>query len=364
MIKRSEDRKLNFGAGPASIPEEVLQEASEAILDYNASGLSVLEIPHRGKLFDDILDESKQLVRELCALSSDYEILWLHGGGRLQFSMIPMNFLGAGGAAYIDSGHWAQEAIAYAGYYGEPKVIASSAGERYASLPEWPASIDPSLSYLHFTTNNTIYGTQWPDIPLSPVPLIADMSSDMLSTQRSYSNCAMFYAVAQKNLGAAGTTLVVLHKDMLARTARRVPPMLNYEAQVRTNSVLNTPPVFAIYTALLMLRWTKRKGIDIIQKDNEKKASILYAEIDRNSLFAAVVDRPDHRSKMNVCFRAKNPENEQLFSDFCTQNNITGIDGHRTVGGFRVSLYNAITIQQVERLITLMQAFEDDHKKD
>lgn len=353
------NRKINFGPGPAALPEEVLQQASEAVIDYNQSGLSILEIPHRGKLFDAILEESKALVKALCELNEDYEVLWLHGGGRLQFCMVPMNFLGANETAgYIDSGHWSEEAIQYAGYYGNTSILSSSKQNNYSSLPPFPEDIPSNLSYLHITTNNTIYGTQWSDIPKTNIPLVADMSSDIFSRKRNYQDFSLFYAVAQKNIGAAGTTLVALRKDLLQKIKRRLPPMLDYKAQVQKDSVLNTPSVFSIYTALLMLRWTRGKTISCIEKESIQKASLLYNELERNRLFNPVVTRKEHRSRMNICFSGINSEIEKGFLDFCNRNNITGIEGHRTVGGFRVSLYNATTPVATEKLVSLMQEYE------
>lgn len=353
--------KVNFGPGPAALPKEVLQEASEAIIDYDKSGLSILEIPHRGKLFDAILEESKALVNELCELDNQYEILWLQGG-RLQFSMIPMNFLATEAkAAYIDSGHWSAEAAEYAQLYGNADVIASSKASNYNQLPALPETISNSYSYLYFTTNNTIYGTQWKAFPKSEAPLVADMSSDILSGKRDYKQCAMFYAVAQKNIGPAGVTLVVIHKDFLKNTTRKNAPILDYQAQVKSNSVLNTPPVFAIYTSLLTLRWIKKIGMNTIAQNNVEKAHMLYNEIDRNSLFTGTVINKEDRSDMNVCFVAKDTNMERSFLDVCTKNGIVGINGHRSVGGFRTSLYNAITTTDVEKLVTLMREFENQY---
>ncbi|HVW99537.1 MAG TPA: 3-phosphoserine/phosphohydroxythreonine transaminase [Candidatus Babeliaceae bacterium] len=353
-------RKLNFSAGPSVLPEEVLQQASDAIVDYNNGGLSILEISHRGKEFAAILEESKLLVKELCELNDDYELLWQHGGGRLQFCMIPMNFLGPVDlAGYIDSDHWAEEAMGYAAHYGNVQVLASSKANGYTHLPHWPADIPKHLAYVHCTTNNTIYGTQLNEIPKCDVPLIADMSSDIFCSKRDYTRCAMFYAAAQKNFGPAGVALAAIRKDMLGRIKRDLPPMLNYAANVKENSILNTANVFAIYTCLLMLRWIKAKGIEAIEKDNRIKAQLLYKEIERNSLFEPVVKNKADRSIMNVCFAAINQEDESTFITFCDQNNITGIKGHRFTGGFRVSLYNAVTINSVETLINLMKEFEE-----
>ena len=355
------DQWLNFGSGPAALPQEVLEQGSAAILDYNQTGLSLLSIPHRGKLFDAILEESKYLVRELCGIGNDYEVLWMHGGGRLQFCMIPLNFAETSqSAGYIDSGHWAWEAEEYAAFYRNSIRLSSSRDDNYSHLPQWPDQLPGKLAYVHFATNNTIYGTQWQEIPQSIIPLIADMSSDIFSRARAYNNCAMFYACAQKNIGPAGATLVVIHKDMLKmnKQVRLLPPMLSYLEHAEKNSLLNTPPVFAIYTSLLMLRWTKEKTIAEIEKESVLKSNLLYGEIERNSLFTPAVTIKEHRSRMNVCFRANNPEIEKGFLDFCTANKITGVEGHRTVGGFRVSLYNAIPLSAVEQLVALMKEYE------
>jgi len=361
-MKGNDNHKINFGPGPVALPQEVLQQASEAIINYNGSGLSILEIPHRGKAFDEILEESKTIVKELCGLNDDYEILWLHGGGRLQFCMIPMNFLTAQTTAgYLDSGAWSAEAIEYARYYGNVQVLSSSKTDNYTHLPAWPSLIPDDLAYVHFTTNNTIYGTQWKSIPKTEAPLIADMSSDIFSCKRDYTNCSAFYAVAQKNIGPAGATLAVLRKDLLKKANKNVPPMLSYAQHAAKHSVLNTPPVFAIYVSLLMLRWTKAKGIEAIEKENNAKAALLYNELDRNKLFKPIVVHQEDRSDMNICFIAADKRHEQEFSLFCEEHGIVGIEGHRTVGGFRVSIYNAITLQQVQTLVQVMKTFEEKY---
>ncbi len=348
-------QQINFNAGPAALPPEVLFEASKAVRKYNNTGLSILELPHRGKDFLEILDESKTLVRQLCGIGNDYEVLWMQGGGRLQFCMIPMNFLSErDSAGYIDSGHWAESALESATHYGDVQVLASSKESNYDRLPEWPPTIPAQLSYLHYTTNNTIFGTQWHTAPKSDVPLIADMSSDIFSAKRNYKNYAMFYAAAQKNLGAAGTTLVVIRKDLLERTTRDLPPMLSYKAHVKEHSILNTANVFGIYVSLLMLRWTADKGIGAIEKENRQKAKLLYDALDKSEVFTPHVKVKADRSLMNVCFTAKTPKQEKDFLELCNENNITGVKGHRSVGGFRVSLYNAVPLGSVQRLVELM----------
>lgn len=352
------NRKIYFGAGPARLPETVLAAAAAAVVSYNDTGLSILEIPHRGKAFESILEESKVLVKELCGIGDDYEVLWLQGGGRHQFAMIPMNFLGTENTAgYIDSGHWSADALGTARYYGQVNVLASSKADQYRHLPEWPATINKDLAYVHFTTNNTIYGTQWPAIPDSDIPLFADMSSDIFSVQRDYTKCALFYAVVQKNIGASGATLVVVRKDMLHRIKRNLPDSLNYAAQAKAKSLLNTPPVFSIYSSLLMLRWIRNKGMAVIEQENREKAAMVYQSLEKTTAFKLIV-APESRSLMNVVFRGKNAEIEERFRHQCREAGIEGIEGHRSVGGFRASLYNAVTIEDTRQLVRIIADFE------
>jgi phosphoserine aminotransferase len=357
------NRKLNFSGGPAALPQEVLDQASEAVKDYNGTGLSILELPHRGKEFATILEESKALVKELCNLNDDYEILWLHGGGRLQFCMVPMNFLDKESetpAGYIDSGHWAEEALEYATHYGDVQILTTSKENNYATLPHWPENIPAQLAYVHYTTNNTIYGTQWHHTPKCNMPLIADMSSDIFSCKRDYSRYAMFYAAAQKNLGVAGVALAAIHKDFLAQAKDDLPPMLSYKSQAKQNSILNTANVFGIYTSLLMLRWTKQRGLENIEAENRQKAKLLYDTLEHSKIFTPFVANPAHRSIQNVTFTAKDKETETAFLDMCNARNITGIKGHRSVGGFRLSIYNAVTVNAVMELTGVMRQFENN----
>jgi len=352
-------RKINFNAGPVALPEPVLQELAAATLQYGNTGTSVLELQHRGSAFGQILEECNALVRELCGIGPEYEVLWLHGGGRLQFCMIPMNFLPEGKvAAYIDSGQWAHEAMQYAAYYGDTKIVASSRDAGYAHLPDWPARLPAKTAYLHLTTNNTIYGTQWHNMPSCSKPLIADMSSDILSMRRDHSQYAMFYAAAQKNLGVPGVALAVVHKDMLKKAARPIPPMLSYKAQAAERSVVNTANVPGIYTALLMLRWTKQRGLAAIEKENKAKAALLYRQLDKSKVFQPRVTEKAHRSLMNACFTTYDAAHEQPFLDLCAKHNIIGIKGHRYTGGFRVSLYNAVSLPDVTTLVDVMREFE------
>ncbi len=352
-------RKINFNAGPAALPAEVLQQAADAVREYNNTGLSILELPHRGREFAAIVRESNALVLELCGLDDRYEVLWLQGGGRMQFCMVPMNFLPENGSAgYIDSGRWAEEALEYATHYGDVQVLATSKESNYSRLPQWPTTIPDQLSYVHFTTNNTIFGTQWHTVPRINVPMVADMSSDIFSRVHDYSKYALFYAAVQKNLGTPGTALVVIRKDMPGRIVRELPSMLSYKAHADEHSILNTANVFGVYVSLLMLRWTKEKGIAAIDKENRQKAKILYDALDHSTKFVPHVQEKSHRSMMNVCFTAISPDVEKSFLILCEKNNITGIKGHRFVGGFRVSLYNAVTVSDVERLVELMKDFE------
>lgn len=353
------ERKINFNAGPATLPVSVLEQVAAATLSYEGTGMSILELPHRSKAFEAIIEESKQLIRELCGIDSSYEIVWLHGGGRQQFCMVPANFLPNGGtAAYIDSGYWSHEAMEYAQYYGSTEVVATSAQEQYTCLPEWPEAIPAKAAYLHLTTNNTIYGTQWHNAPHSAVPLIADMSSDILSRRHDYSRYAMYYAAAQKNLGTPGVALAVIHKDLLKTANTTLPPLLSYAAQVQQNSIVNTANVSGIYTALLMLRWIKNTGLDAIEAENLNKAGLLYNVLDTSNIFKARVTETTHRSLMNVCFTATSKHHETALLAQCSDNNITGIEGHRHTGGFRISLYNAMPLHHVALLAELMQAYE------
>lgn len=349
---------INFDAGPAALPREVLQEASQAILNYDNSGLSVLEIAHRGPLFASILEEANTLVKELLSLNDSYEVLWLQGGGRLQFAMAPMNFLGTEETAgYIDSGHWAAEAMKSAALYGKVRTVASSREDKYTYIPTWQQEDINDLSYLHITTNNTIYGTQFSQLPKTEAPLIADMSSELFSRKLDYNKFSLIYAVAQKNIGPAGVTLVIIRKSLLSEQRRALPEILSYRDMAKNNSVLNTPPVFAIYCSLLTLRWIKNKGMDLLEKENNKKAELLYHAIDASKLFYGVV-KQEHRSKMNACFRMHEEARTGEFINYALQQGITGIKGHRSVGGFRASLYNAISFADVEKLADLVTHFQ------
>ena len=348
---------INFDAGPAALPREVLEQASAAILDYDNSGLSILEIPHRGKLFEAILNEANTRVKELLELGDDYEVLWLQGGGRLQFSMVPMNFLAEDATAgYIESGHWAAEALKNAHLYGHTNVLGSSRADQFTYVPDW-GTVPEDLAYLHLTSNNTIYGTQFFRFPETTVPLVVDMSSELFSRKLDYKKFDLIYAVAQKNIGPAGVTLVAIRKSMLEQQKRPLPEILSYRDAAKHNSVLNTPPVFAIYCSLLTLRWIGSIGMEEMERRNDEKARLLYDAVDNSKLFYGVAQK-EHRSKMNACFRAHDEQHTQAFLDFARARNITGIKGHRSVGGFRASLYNAISVDNVQQLVAAMKDYE------
>lgn len=349
--------KINFNAGPAALPREVLAAASEAIMDYEGSGISILSLAHRSAAFEAILNEAKKLTLDLLGLDNSYEVIWFQGGGRLQFEMIPMNLLAEGEtAAYIDSGHWAADAMSNVARYGKLQVAGSSALINYRSVPRI-LDIPADAKYLHLTSNNTIYGTQCFDFPNTEVPIIADFSSELFSRRLDYSKFSMIYAVAQKNLGPAGVTLVVAKKDFIKNTVRPLADILSYKVMAAKNSLVNTAPVFPIYVALLNLRYMASKGLAQIELENEEKAQLLYGFIDKSSFYQGIADK-DSRSKMNVCFTIARPELEEELLAFAESNNITGIAGHRSTGGFRASLYNAISIEDVQELVKVLAAFE------
>jgi phosphoserine aminotransferase len=347
----------NFNAGPSHLPQSVLQEAAAAVLDFGSSGLSLLEISHRGPLFAPVMEEARSLVRELMQLDEDFEVLFLHGGGRTQFMQAAMNLLDNGKkAAYVDTGTWASKAIEEARLFGEVDVVASSADKNYTYIPKG-FSVPADAAYLHLTTNNTIYGTQWHQMPETQAPLVADMSSDIMSRQLDFNRFSLIYAGAQKNIGAAGVTMVAVRKSILGRITRAIPAIMDYRVHIKNASMYNTPPVFAIFTCLLVLRWLKQQGgVAAIETLNKQKAELLYGEIDRNPAFKGTVARED-RSLMNVCFVMEDPALEKEFSAYCTGEGMYGIKGHRSVGGFRVSLYNAVTLESVQALTAAMKHF-------
>jgi phosphoserine aminotransferase len=331
----------NFNAGPSILPREVFEQASRAVLDYNGTGLSILEIGHRTALFQEVMDEALATARELMKLDSEHEILFLHGGASTQFFQIPMNLLNEQDtAAYLDGGVWGKKAIKEAKLFGKVEVVASSKDKNYTYIPKG-YTIPANAAYFHYTTNNTIEGTQMHAIPETTVPLVADMSSDILSREMDFNRFALIYAGAQKNIGAAGVNLVVVRKDMLGRVSRALPTMMDYREHIAAGSLLNTPPVFAIYVCMLTLRWLKQRGgISAIEAVNNRKAQLLY-----------------DRSRMNVVFVMDDEALEKEFQAECKANGMVGVKGHRSVGGFRVSLYNALPLESVQALTELMNEF-------
>lgn len=350
----------NFNAGPSVLPAEVFEEASRAILNFNNTGLSILELGHRTKTFQAVVDEAVALAKELMNLDGDHEVLFLHGGASTQFFQIPMNLLGENDlAAYTDTGVWASKAIKEAKLFGHVEVVCSSKAEGYTHLPKH-FTVPRTAKYLHVTTNNTIYGTQWQDLSVfynSGVSIVADMSSDILSREVDFNKFDVIYAGAQKNVGAAGVTLVVVNKNILGKVHRSIPSMLDYRNHIANGSMLNTPSVFAIYVCLLTLRWLKSVGgIREIEAINNRKAALLYHTIDSSDVFRGTVAKED-RSKMNVCFVAKNEHVEKEFIELCQKEGMIGVKGHRSVGGFRISLYNALPYESVEAITDLMKDF-------
>ena len=348
----------NFNAGPSILPQVVLEKASKAILNFNDSGLSILEIGHRTPLFESVMEEARSLVRELMNLDDDHEVLFLHGGATVEFMRIPMNLLNEKEtAAYADTGVWSTKAIKEAKLFGNVEVVCSSKESGFNFIPK-DFVVPTNSRYFHITTNNTIFGTQWQKIPEVSVPLVADMSSDIFSRKLNFNSFDLIYAGAQKNMGAAGTNLVVVNKNILGKVNRAIPSIMDYRNHIKEKSMLNTPPVFAVYVSMLTLRWLKEKGgADAMEKINNEKAELLYNAIDKSNLFAATSVKED-RSKMNVCFVMKDKEMEKKFLDFAQKNNIYGIKGHRLVGGFRASLYNALPFSSVQYLVEKMEEFE------
>ncbi len=348
----------NFNAGPSILPKEVFEEASRSILDFNNTGLSILEIGHRTPLFQQVMDEARALVKELMNLDDAHEVLFLHGGATTQFMQVPMNLLNENEvAAYTKTGAWANKAIKEARLFGHVEIVGSSKEDSYTSIPKH-ITVTPTASYLHITTNETIAGTQWHTLPYDcGVPLVADMSSDILSRQLEFNKFDLIYAGAQKNMGAAGVNLVVVNKNIIGKVNRSIPTILDYRHHIKEGSMLNTPPVFAIYVAMLTLRWLKNKGgVRAIEKENNAKAKWFYDTLDSLPLYKGLVNKED-RSKMNAVFVMENTELEKEFLETCKANGMVGIKGHRNVGGFRVSMYNALPIDSVKAFTDLMKEF-------
>ena len=350
--------KHNFNAGPSILPKIAIEETAKAVLNFSGSGLSILEISHRSKDFDNVMDETVQMFRELLDIPEGYSVVFLGGGASLQFCMVPFNLMEKK-AAYINSGTWASKALKEAKAFGEAVEVASSKDKNFSYYPK-DYVIPADADYFHITTNNTIFGTELRKDINSPVPLVADMSSDIFSRPVDVSKYALIYGGAQKNLAPAGLTFVIVKDDALGKVSRQIPSMLDYRTHISNNSMYNTPPVLPIYTALQTLKWLKNLGgVSEMEKINIRKAGRLYDEIDRNPLFKGTANIED-RSLMKVCFVMQDEyqDLESSFMDFAKENGMVGIKGHRSVGGFRASIYNAMPEESVQALIDCMKAFE------
>jgi phosphoserine aminotransferase len=361
MSSSTVHRIYNFSAGPAVMPLQVLEQAQRELIALPGVGMSVMEISHRSKAFEDILARAIADVRELSGLGDRFQVLMLQGGASLQFSMVPMNLLGAGRTAdYIDTGSWADKAAKEAKRVGTVNVTGSTKGDNYSRIPErGEVKLTPDAAYVHITTNNTIEGTEWSDLPdTGGVPLVADASSNIFSRQMPFDRFGLIYAGAQKNLGPSGVTLVLIRQDLLDRSSASLPTMMNYKVQAENNSLYNTPPTFGIYLLGLTMKWLKSLGgLPGIAAINQRKAATLYGEIDRSGFYRGTAQKKS-RSLMNVTFRLPSDDLEKLFNQEATANGLDGLKGHRSVGGMRASIYNAFPEKGVEALVEFMREFE------
>jgi phosphoserine aminotransferase len=353
-------KKHNFSAGPCILPQEVLKQASAAVLNFNDDNLSLIEISHRSKPFVAVMDKAIALVKELLNVPKGYSVLFLQGGASLEFLMVAMNLMKVDGkAAYTNTGAWAKKAIAEANSLGEAIVLGDSSDKNYNYIPKG-YTIPSDADYFHCTSNNTIYGTQMKDFPTCPTLMVCDMSSDIFSRKIEVSNFDLIYAGAQKNMGPAGTTLVIIKDEILGKSGRNIPTMLDYNTHISKDSMFNTPPVFPIYVSMLTLQWLKDLGgVEAIEIMNQAKADLLYGEIDSNPLFEGTAAKED-RSNMNVCFLLKDSSKEDEFNALWNDAGINGIKGHRSVGGYRASMYNAMTIESVQVLVDVMRKLEQN----
>ena len=351
-------KKHNFSAGPCILPQEVFQKSAEAILDFNGIGLSLLEISHRSKDFIPVMDEARAIVKRLMNLGDDYEVLYLGGGASLQFVMVPFNLMKTGGkAAYTDTGTWAAGAIKEAKKFGSVDIVGSSKESNYSFIPK-DYSIGAEYDYFHCTSNNTIYGTQMKSFPKVETSLVCDMSSDIFSRQLDFSQFDLIYAGAQKNMGTAGTTLVVVKKEILGKTGRDIPSYLDYQIHINKDAMFNTPPVFPIYATLLTLQHLEKNGgIAAAEERNKSKAKLLYDELDRNPLFEVFCDKED-RSDMNVSFKLLDESKKEAFDTAWKEAGINGLNGHRNLGGYRASMYNALPIESVQVLVDVLKSIQ------
>ena len=354
-------KKHNFNAGPSILPREVIEKTAQAVLDFDNDGLSILEISHRAKNFQPVMDEAVALFKELLNIPEGYSVLFLGGGASLEFCMIPFNLLEKK-AAYFNTGVWAKKAMKEAKGFGEVVEVASSAEANYTYIPK-DFTIPADADYFHITTNNTIYGTELLKDLDSPVPVVADMSSDIFSRPVDVSKYGVIYGGAQKNLGPAGVSFVIIKDELLGKVSRYIPTMLDYRTHIKEGSMFNTPPVLPIYTSLLTLRWIKEQGgVKAIEKKNIAKAELLYNAIDNSNMFVGTANKED-RSRMNICFvmQEKYKDLEADFMKFATSKGMIGIKGHRSVGGFRASCYNALPIESVQALVDCMAEFEKNN---
>lgn len=349
----------NFNSGPSILPQEVVEQTSQAIKDYNNTGLSILEIGHRSKWFIKVMEEARALVKELMNINEEHEVLFLHGGATTQFMQIPLNLLNSDEtAAYCNNGIWGCKAIKEAKLFGNVHIAASSEDKNHTYISK-QLCIPDNAKYLHYTTNNTVEGTQWHHIPETKIPLVADMSSDIFSKPMQFSSFSLIYAGAQKNIGAAGVTIVVIKKEILGNVSRQIPSILNYCNHIEANSLLNTPPVAAVYISMLTMRWIKQKGgLQEMENMAKERSGLLYKRINSLPVFSAKVNSED-RSLMNAVFTAKTPELEKQFLEECSKNGMVGVKGHRSVGGLRISMYNAMPLSSVEAICDLMTDFSN-----
>lgn len=347
----------NFNSGPSILPQAVLEEASRAILNFNNTGLSVLEIGHRTPWFQEVLNEAVSSVKQLMQLDDSYEVLFLHGGATTQFMQVPMNLLDSNAtAAYCDNGIWGKKASKEAALFGNAVVVADSSDKGHTYINK-NFTVPSDAAYLHITTNNTVEGTQWHQYPETTVPLVADMSSDIFSRPTDFKKFSLIYAGAQKNMGAAGVNLVVVKKDMLGKVKRQIPTIMDYRKHIEAGSLMNTPPVFAVYVSMLTLRWILAEGgLAEMGRRNTEKATLLYNTIDSLPVFKALVAKED-RSQMNAVFFLSDPALEAPFLELCKKEGMIGVKGYRTVGGIRVSMYNALPLESVQLFCSLMQDF-------
>lgn len=349
-------KRHNFSAGPCVLPQEVLGKSAQAVLDFD-NGLSLVEISHRSKAFVDVMEHARALALELLGLEGmGYKALFLQGGASTQFLAVALNLLEKR-AAYLNTGTWSDKAIKEAQIFDDVTEVASSKDANYNYIPKG-YDIPSDHDYFHCTSNNTIFGTQIKDFPECDIPMVCDMSSDIFSRTIDFSKFDLIYAGAQKNMGPAGTTLVVVREDVLGKVSRKIPSMMDYKVHISKGSMFNTPPVFPVYTSMLNLEWLKNKGgIAAIEKENEKKAQLIYSEIDLNPLFDGFAAKAD-RSTMNATFTLANDDLKDSFDSMCLEAGINGLNGHRSVGGYRASMYNALTLESVQVLVEIMSELE------